>query len=212
MEAGSYPTSLIHTSGSAVTRSSDFANNAGNSDLFNDSEGVLYAEILPNKPPVGTYELIGISDNTASNVVTLGANQDSTRLFIGLRRSGVYQALFEPNANFTEYQKIAISYKVNDFKLYINGTQIASDSSGDIFPSNTLNSLNFNFDNSSSSHPYKGKVKMVAVFKEALTDLELEKLTGYNNHELYMNYYNRLSYLGLVEEYNVESDINNYIL
>ena len=53
---------------------------------------------------------------------------------------------------------------------------------------------------------------MVAVFKEDLTDLELEKLTGYNNHELYMNYYNRLSYLGLVEEYNVESDINNYIL
>jgi hypothetical protein len=27
-----------------------------------------------------------------------------------------------------------------------------------------------------------------------------------------MNYYNRLSYLGLAEEYNVESDINNYIL
>ena len=53
---------------------------------------------------------------------------------------------------------------------------------------------------------------MVAVFKEALTDLELEKLTGYNTHELYMNYYNRLSYLGLAEEYNVESDINNYIL
>ena len=53
---------------------------------------------------------------------------------------------------------------------------------------------------------------MVAVFKEALSDTELEKLTGYNNHELYMNYYNRLSYLGLVEEYNVESDINNYIL
>ena len=53
---------------------------------------------------------------------------------------------------------------------------------------------------------------MVAVFKEALSDTELACLTGYNNHELYMNYYNRLSYLGLVEEYNVESDINNYIL
>ena len=44
IEAGSYVTSLIHTSGSAVTRSADEANNAGNSDLFNDSEGVLYIE------------------------------------------------------------------------------------------------------------------------------------------------------------------------
>ena len=52
----------------------------------------------------------------------------------------------------------------------------------------------------------------MAVFKEGLSDIELAKLTGYNNHELYMNYYNRLSYLGLAEEYNVESDINNYIL
>ena len=44
LEVGSYATSLIHTSGSAVTRSADAANNAGNSDLFNDSEGVLYIE------------------------------------------------------------------------------------------------------------------------------------------------------------------------
>ena len=69
-----------------------------------------------------------------------------------------------------------------------------------------------NFDNGGGLNDFLGNFKMVAVFKEALTDLELEKLTGYNNHELYMNYYNRLSYLGLVEEYNVESDINNYIL
>ena len=45
VEAGSYPTSLIHTSGSTVTRSADLANNAGNSDLINSTEGVLYAEI-----------------------------------------------------------------------------------------------------------------------------------------------------------------------
>ena len=68
------------------------------------------------------------------------------------------------------------------------------------------------FDQATSVLNYYGNVKSVMVFKEALTDLELEKLTGYNNHELYMKYYNRLSYLGLVEEYNVESDINNYIL
>jgi len=68
------------------------------------------------------------------------------------------------------------------------------------------------FDDGAGNNDFYGNVKSLMVFKEALTDLELEKLTGYNNHELYMNFYNRLSYLGLVEEYNVESDINNYIL
>ena len=45
LEEGSYATSYIPTSGSTVTRSADVANNSGNADLFNDSEGVLYAEI-----------------------------------------------------------------------------------------------------------------------------------------------------------------------
>ena len=47
LEAGSYPTSYIPTSGQSggVTRSAETANGAGNSTTFNDSEGVLMAEI-----------------------------------------------------------------------------------------------------------------------------------------------------------------------
>ena len=43
-EQSSFPTSIIHTSGSTVTRAAETLNNAGNSDLINSTEGVLYAE------------------------------------------------------------------------------------------------------------------------------------------------------------------------
>ena len=208
LEAGSYATSLIHTSGSAVTRSADAANNAGNSDLFNDSEGVLYAEAKV------------IDTDSANKMITLSNGTNSTRVLIRyvgttllaqLRISGSnqYEFAYTPS-NITENLKMAIKYKVNDFSFYVNGTQLNSSNSGNVFSSGTLTELAF--DDGGGSNIFNGNVKSVMVFKEALTDLELEKLTGYNNHELYMNYYNRLSYLGLVEEYNVESDINNYIL
>ena len=202
IEHGSYATSLIHTSGSAVTRSADVANNAGNSDLINSTEGVLYAEIKALADD-GTFRLITISAGANNNIVKFGYRSTSQAIYYEVRSGNVSQAFqIYTTQDVLEYHKVAIKYKENDFALYINGSEVMTDNSG-IVPVG-MNSLQF--------EDFVGNCKMIAVFKEALTDLELEKLTGYNNHELYMNYYNRLSYLGLAEEYNVESDINNYIL
>ncbi|MEN8880581.1 MAG: hypothetical protein ABF311_10450, partial [Polaribacter sp.] len=45
LETGSYPTSYIPTSGSQTTRSAETCNNSGDANTFNDSEGVLMAEL-----------------------------------------------------------------------------------------------------------------------------------------------------------------------
>ena len=45
LEELSYPTSYIPTNGAVATRLADECNSAGTSDTFNDSEGVLFAEI-----------------------------------------------------------------------------------------------------------------------------------------------------------------------
>ena len=71
--------------------------------------------------------------------------------------------------------KLAIKYKQNDFSLFVNGTQ-ASTSSGNVFSSGTLNDLSF--DSGSGAEDFFGKVKCVAVFKEALSNDLLERLTG----------------------------------
>ena len=210
LEEGSYPTSLIHTSGSAVTRSADAANNAANSDLINSTEGVVYAEIkaLAND---GTSRHFSINDGTAANKVEIYYDSTTNEINGHINVSGASSALFSQTfATVLEYHKVAVKYKANDFSMFVDGAQIATDTSGVVFSANTLNNLAF--DKGNATLDFYADVKSVMVFKEALTDLELEKLTGYNNHELYMNYYNRLSYLGLAEEYNVESNINNYIL
>jgi hypothetical protein len=208
LEAGSYATSLIHTSGSAVTRSADAANNAGNSDLFNDSEGVLYLEssALVNDD---VNRFIQIHDGTYNNAITLYYSTTENQIIARTWASGSsIVSLNKTLEDATEFHKFAFSYKSGAYKFYIDGRQVATDTN-----SNTPTGLNqLGFLQGPSGNNFYANTKSVMVFKEALTDLELEKLTGYNNHELYMNYYNRLSYLGLAEEYNVESDINNYIL
>ena len=209
LEAGSYATSLIHTSGSAVTRSADAANNAGNSDLINSTEGVLYAEFKGQND--NTFNYISVSDGGTTNYAAILCsdvdNEIAYRYYVS--NSGVQ--IVTSVSNLLEFNKIAVKWKVNDFSIYINGVQVGASTSGSVNSAGTLNNVSF-ARGTSNNTPFYGNFKSVMVFKEALTDLELEKLTGYNNHELYMNYYNRLSYLGLVEEYNVESDINNYIL
>ena len=208
MEIGSYATSLIHTSGSAVTRSADAANNAGNSDLISSTEGVLYAEIKALADDL-TFRAIALSDGTFDNRVLIRYRNSSDNINVLIEANNVpilnqlYQMI-----DITNYSKIAFRYKNGDISLFVDGQEVFSSTT--TFSSLSLDRLNL--DGGTGADDFYANVKSVMVFKEALTDLELEKLTGYNNHELYMNYYNRLSYLGLVEEYNVESDINNYIL
>ena len=212
IEHGDYATSLIPTSGSAVTRSADAATNAGNSDLISNSEGVLYAELARTSDDA-IYELIAISSGVANyqNIVALGFDANNNEIWYRAQLGNTDLILVSAGAEVrpqNEFFKIAIKYKSGDSKVYLNGRMIDSTTTT-ASASVAFTRLDLAFYN---IYNFYGKLKNVTVFKEALSDLELEKLTGYNNHELYMNYYNRLSYLGLAEEYNVESDINNYIL
>ena len=77
-----------------------------------------------------------------------------------------------PGANFL---KIALKYKENDFALWVNGTEVATDTSGSTFTANTLNRLGF--DNGGSGELLFSKVRQVQVFKTALSDSELATLT-----------------------------------
>jgi hypothetical protein len=189
VEAGSYATSLIHTSGSAVTRSADAANNAGNSDLFNDSEGVLYCEIQALAAD-STNRYIALSDGTLSNRINIFF--DASNVLRGFV-TGI--SSMSTSATITHFNKIALKYKSGDIALWLNGSEVGTRTN-----SISLSGLNtVDFDNGGGSIFY-GNVKMVAVFKEALTDTELECLTSSNDNEIFLNYYNRMEYINATTE------------
>ena len=173
LEAGSYATSYIPTAGSTVTRLGETANNAGDVNVFNSEEGVLYAEIaaLAND---GTYKQFTLNSGTPNDSVRLMYTDIDNQIRYFVRRSASTQAdITHTLTDATQFCKIAMVYKVNDFQLWVNGIKVGTDTNGT--PPSGLSTIDFN-DGGTSSYFY-GKVKNVKVFNKALTDRELEILT-----------------------------------
>jgi len=173
LEVQSFATSYIPTNGSTVTRLQDAAFGSGSSDLINSTEGVLYAEVSLNLLTPNMY--IQISDGTYSNRVAIINNNSSNSWRVFYRVNGSSQIdVTASGLNTFETNKIAISWKLNEFKFYVNGIKITQVNSGSVNPTNTFNRLEFK---DIVSNNFYGKTKCVAVFKEALTDAELTCLT-----------------------------------
>jgi len=163
----SYSTSYIPTSGSTVTRVQDQFTRDGIGSLINSEEGVLFVEMaaLAND---GTYRYVLLSDGATANTVQIRYSNVSNNIQALVYNSSALQAFtsYTPT-DTTSFHKIAFKYKENDFALWVDGTEVGTDTSG--IPPINLSSLNF--------QTYLGKVKQLQVYKTALTDAELATLT-----------------------------------
>ena len=177
LEQGSYATSYIPTSGSTETRQADICNGSGNSETFNDSEGVLFVE-LEGLENGSSTRAISISDGSTSNNVYLSTSSSAntfTAQIIVNGSTGSF-SLSTSSVNQTNSNKIAIKYKTNDHAMWVNGTEVDTHSSHSTANMGALDRLNFDFGTGGSD--YYGKVKQVIYFNEALSDSELETLTS----------------------------------
>jgi hypothetical protein len=174
LEQSSYPTSyIISNSGTTTTRIADAASKTGISSLIGQTEGVLYAEMAPLFLD-STSRDIELSDGGTNRVIL---QFNSTGIGGVLLVNGATQVNFSYALSDIEFKKIAFKYKANDFALWINGVEVATDSSGSTFSSGTLTRLDFNKFNPSSLE-FIGKCQNLMVFPSALTDDELADLTG----------------------------------
>jgi len=171
LEALSYPTSYIATSGSTVTRAAETCNNSGNSEVFNDSEGVLFADIAASTDTA--YIALGTNSD---NRVMLGSSNSYTRSYIKI---GGTLIDFTSSILGSNNNKVAIKYKSGDTDFYINGFKV--------FESSTVFSATAVFDEIQfqnlvgSTQNFYGKTKELGYYDTALTDAELETLTSYRN-------------------------------
>jgi len=176
LEIGSYPTSYIPTSGTAVTRSAETATGAGNSTTFNNSEGVLMLEISRLNKADSSSEIISINDGSLSNYITL--YYDSNGVAYVLKGSTERTGNFSMSANNQAiFNKIALKYKSQDVSLFVNGFEV--DTNSGTLGLSGLNSLEFNHGN--DAFDFYGKAKQIQYFDSILADTQLEQLTSWQS-------------------------------
>ncbi len=177
LEQGSYPTSYIKSNGSQTTRSAETANNSGDASTFNDSEGVLMAEISALADD-GGVRAISLNNGSVQNRISIRYNSTSNQIQYQYTVGGSVQANILANVvDVKTPHKIAVKYKLNDFELFIDGISRGTDLVGSIMPSETLTNLDIN--GSGSLDYFYGNTKQIQYYDSALTDSELETLTSW---------------------------------
>ena len=178
LEEGSYPTSYIPTAGSIATRAAETATGAGDVNTFNDSEGVLYAEISALKNGDGFMTIsVNDGDGTADNHISILYRNTSNEVWAQASGGGTNTNIFLYDVKQDSNNKIAVAYASNSFKIYVNGVLKGSTILNSL--PNGLNSINFR--NGANDENFYGKTRQIQYFTTRLTDAELEEITSWTS-------------------------------
>jgi len=175
LEALPYCTSLIPTDGSSQTRAAETCFGAGNDQVINSEKGCFYFEGNVFKGD-DTVNIISITDGSINNYIYLNFQTNTNQEKVRYTVAGNTQINYNFPSSETMYanSKYAISYKTNEIKVYRNGVEIITDTNAVMLSPNTLNTIQFSFNNTDY---FKGHIKDLRLYNEALTDAQLQTLT-----------------------------------
>ena len=176
VEEGASLTSYIKTESGSTTRNADVCTDAGDANTFNDNQGVLYAEIAALADDE-TQRHIAISDGSTSNFVRFHYKASVSNTIRFQVKSGTQVVNSSVVvSDITKFHKVALYYKENDCKAYIDGVLVATDTSASPMPTG-LNELSFDDGGAAGLNDFYGKIKDLRYYDTALTDAELIELT-----------------------------------
>ena len=173
LEQASYPTSYIPTQGSTVTVVAEVCSDAGNDQVINSTEGVLYVEGSALADDF-VDKRIAISDGSTNNYVSIGYSRFAGNIIAEIWSGGVNQVVNwgATGVTKTNNNKFALSWGSGTMKFYINGTQTNTESATSPIGMNVLD-----FTSGNGTLPMYANTKDVRVYNTALTDAELITLT-----------------------------------
>jgi hypothetical protein len=177
LEAGSYVSSYIpnHGTSGGVTRAADTFSKTGISSLINSQEGVFFVEMAALSSNTGT-SLLSLSDGSPNNNIYIGFTSTTNLISAVLSSNGSAQAAISTSSyDVKQMNKIAVSYKENEVKLFVNGSLIGTDTSATMPNANTMNEFSSDF--GQGSFKLAAELKQAIIFPTALTDSECIALT-----------------------------------
>ena len=173
LEQGSYATSYIPTSGSAVTRIAESCSQTVPSGIIGQTEGTLFFECT-NKALLNNARYFGLSDGTSNNridiyqystnsigiYVATSGNEQVSETSVTIPSSGAF--------------KFALGYANNDYVWYVNGVQIGTDTNASV-PLTSVALLGTN--SALLPRAENNRFNQTKLYNTALTDAELQALT-----------------------------------
>ena len=163
-----YKTSYIPTTTTTFTRSAETANGAGDANLFDITEGTFFVDLF-NFDSLND-SVISLSNGTDAQKITLLFEPSLTRV----RTFSSGGVLYYDTLNYNQRNKILVTFKLNEYKTFINGVLVSTDTPATV-PTG-MDRLNFSH-NSASTLFFEGEVYETRVYDRVLTEAEAIKLT-----------------------------------
>jgi hypothetical protein len=171
LEAGSFATSYIPTTTTALTRAADVASVNTLSPWFNSVEGTVYAEVaLPGLSATANQNALQFSDGTSSNRIALYRQSSalSTALSFGATING-------SSWTTTAIRKIALGNKSGDSALADSGA-IAGTGVGTTVQN--VNQLRLGSNHDGTGGFTNGYLRRITYYPRRLSNAELQAITA----------------------------------
>jgi hypothetical protein len=171
LEAGSFPTSYIKTTGSTATRSADVASIPVADFGYNTKVGSVVAEYLPIKVTSDVSAVFEISSDSTDDRAYHSASTGNHWL---VRSGNAVSANIDVGTVAEGANKVSGVYKKDDFAISLNGASVSTDTSGNVPTSIT----EINMGSLYNGYYLNGHIKSIKYYPRRLTNAQLQDLTS----------------------------------
>jgi hypothetical protein len=179
VEAGSFPSSYIPTSGSAGTRLADNVTNTSSNtvpfaDWYNQSEGAVLAKFKGTGGDESYPRIYEIGGGTTQDRITTNLAISTRNIEMAVFDGGAFQASRGSPITGLSNSAGALAYKENDFAFSINGDSPTLGTSGTL---PTVDRMSIGRQNDTTAGYIFGHIKELRYYPARVSNSELARIT-----------------------------------